>query len=149
MAKWERYALQVHLVSVEIGVVRRRATREERANRIVSLSLRVCERQSEARRDVHGKIEPEGRVRHDLDPMAHHRHLVQRRLPVEQHKVTVLEVPLDDPAVLERDGPLLVVPQVDPLSSVADDVPRSGVVVRSLVDEFLEVLNVVRRDWED
>ena len=110
--------VQVHLVAVKVGVVRRR------------------DRQ----------VEPEGRVRHELDAVRHHRHLVQRRLPVEQDNVAVLEVALDDPPVLEERVGALVVPQVDPVARVADDVPRAGVLVRSVPDQFLEVLDVVRRD---
>ena len=37
---------------------------------------------------------PEGRERQDLDPVPHHRHLVQGGLSIEQHDVTVHQVPL-------------------------------------------------------
>lgn len=60
--------------------------------------------------------------------------------------LSVLEMSLDDPPVLKSTGVVLVVPQIDPLSGVSKDVTSSGVVLRSLVDELLEVGDVVRSD---
>ena len=59
--------MHVHLVAVKVGVVRGRDA----------------------------QVEAEGREGQDLDLVAHHRHLVQRRLPVEEHQVAVLQVPLN------------------------------------------------------
>lgn len=55
---------------------------------------------------------------------------------------------LDDPAVLKRDGALLVVPEVNPLARVTEDVARARVKIGALIDKLLEVLNVVRRDFK-
>lgn len=58
--------VQVHLVAVEIGVVRRRA----------------------------GQVHPEGGPGQHLHPVSHHTHLVQRRLTIENYQVAVADVPL-------------------------------------------------------
>ena len=58
--------VQVHLVAVEIRVVGRRAA----------------------------QVHAERRPRQDFDAMTHHRHFVQRRLPVEDHQIAVADVPL-------------------------------------------------------
>jgi len=106
--------------------------------------------------------------------MAHHGHLVERRLSVEEDEanqdegeegkgqlrmeekveererdsLSVLEMSLDDPSVLKSTGVVLVVSQIDPLSRVSENVTSSWVVLRSLVDELLEVGDVVRSDCE-
>ena len=85
--------VHVHLVPVEVGVVRR----------------------------GHREVEPEGRVRQDLHAVPHDGHLVQARLPVEQHRIAVVEVALH--LVPELQVPLLLQePQVYPLAVLVDDV---------------------------
>ena len=64
----------------------------------------------------------------------------------EHDSLSVLEVSLDDPPVLKSTGVVLVVPQIDPLSCISKNVTSSWVVLRSLVDELLEVRDVVRSD---
>src|SRR6266704_1253884 len=66
--------VQVHLVPIEVSVVRR----------------------------TDREIEAERLVRHHPDLVGHHRHPVQRRLPVEQDDVAVDELPLDRVAELDR-----------------------------------------------
>ena len=65
--------VHVHLIAVKFGVVGR----------------------------ADGQVESEGVVRKDPDPVAHHTHAMQRWLTVEKHVVPVLEVALDDHAVVE------------------------------------------------
>ena len=59
---------QVHLVAVEVGVVRRRD----------------------------GQVQSERRVVQDFDAMRHDRHLVERRLAVEDDQVVVSQMSFDD-----------------------------------------------------
>lgn len=68
------------------------------------------------------EIEAKGRIRHDLDAMAHHRHLVERRLAIEDDDVAVLEVPLDAVAVLEVHVAGRLEAQVEARAVVANDV---------------------------
>jgi len=109
--------VQVHLVAVEVGVVRRR----------------------------HGEVEAEGGVGHDLDPVRHDGHLVQRRLPVEHDDVPVLDHPLHLVAVLEV---LLHArhAQVEPHPVGADDVPSPWQLERPVVDQLLQPVDVEGRD---
>ena len=62
--------VQVHLVAVKVGVVRR----------------------------AHALVEAERAAGQHARAVAHDGHLVQRRLPVEEHDVAVHQVPLDDVA---------------------------------------------------
>ena len=114
--------MHVHLVAVEIGVVRRR------------------------HRDVHSK----GAVRHDAHPVAHDGHLVQGRLTVEQHAVAVDHVPLHLVPVLEPLVALaLHEPKVQSLPVLADDVLGAGLPrgrVRAVLHELTQALDVVRGD---
>jgi hypothetical protein len=80
--------------------------------------------------------------------MAHHTHLVKTRLTVEQDEVAVLEVALDDPAILQERVGALVVPEVDTFASVADDVAGARVLVGAVAYELLEVGDVVRSDCD-
>ena len=64
--------MQVHLVPVKVRIVRR----------------------------THGRVEPEGLVREDTNPMGHYRHSVKARLAVEQDNVAIPEMPLHDKAWL-------------------------------------------------
>ena len=86
--------VHVHLVAIEIGVVRARDA----------------------------QVEAERRVRQDAHAVAHHRHLVQRGLPVEEHDVAVLEVALNAEAVLEvAVGVAADEAEVEALAVLADD----------------------------
>jgi hypothetical protein len=75
-----------------------------------------------------------------------HGHLVERRLTVEENDVTVLQMTLNNPPVLKERIRPLVVPQVDPVSRIPHNISRSRVLVRSVPDELLQVLDVVGRD---
>ena len=112
--------VHVHLVPVEIGVVRRR----------------------------HGDVHPERGVRHDAHAVAHDGHLVQGGLAVEQHAVAVDHVPLHPVPVLQPLFALLLQePQVHALPVLADDVLRPRLArgrVRSVLHELLQSLDVVR-----
>mmetsp|Transcript_25765 Transcript_25765/g.81410 ORF Transcript_25765/g.81410 Transcript_25765/m.81410 type:complete len:234 (+) Transcript_25765:3057-3758(+) len=108
--------VQVHLVAIKVGVVRR----------------------------GDGEIEPEGGVGHDAHAMRHDRHLVKRRLPVEHDNVAVLDVPLDFVAVLQvlqHRG----VPEVETHAVGPDDIPRAWQLNGSVVDQLLQPVDVVRR----
>ena len=59
--------MHVHLVTIKVGVVRRR----------------------------HAQVEAKRAVRHDAHAVTHDTHLVQARLAVEQHQVAVLHVALN------------------------------------------------------
>ena len=66
--------VDVHFVSVEIGIVGRGA----------------------------GEVQSERGVVEDADAVTHDGHLVQRRLAVEEDDVAVVDVALDDHALLQR-----------------------------------------------
>ena len=70
---------------------------------------------------------------------------MQRRLSVEQHKIVVLQVPLDYPAVLQETACSLIVPQVYPVSSISDNILCSRILVRPVLYQLLQVDDVVRR----
>ena len=61
--------------------------------------------------------------------------------------LSVLQVPLDDPAVLEEGIRSLVVSQIDALASITDNISCSGVRGRAIADQLLQVRDVVRRHW--
>mmetsp|Transcript_11745 Transcript_11745/g.47415 ORF Transcript_11745/g.47415 Transcript_11745/m.47415 type:complete len:693 (-) Transcript_11745:659-2737(-) len=110
--------VEVHLVTVEIGVVGRR----------------------------HREVEAEGGEGHNLDPVSHHGHLVQRRLSVEDNDVSVLHVPLHLVAVLQVDvRRLLDVTQVAARALVRDDVLGAGVIRRAVADQLVHAVAVERR----
>ena len=112
--------VHVHLVAVEIRVVRRR------------------------HRDVH----PKSGVGHDPNPVTHDGHLVQRRLTVEEHAVAVDHVPLHLVPVLESLVALAFhEPKVQALAILADDVLGPSLArgrVRAVLDELTQALDVVR-----
>ena len=97
---------------------------------------------------------PERRVGQDAHAVAHHRHLVQGGLAVEQHQVAALHVALDAVAQLERAlGVGQHVGEVDAAPVGADDVARASLAgrrVRAEVDQALHALAVEGRDrlWE-
>jgi hypothetical protein len=78
--------------------------------------------------------------------MTHHGHLVERWLTVEEHEVSVLQVPLDDPPVLQEAVRAFVVSQVDAFSSVTHDVSGARVVIGTIPHQLLEIGDVVRCD---
>ncbi len=115
--------MQVHLIAVEVGVVRR----------------------------TDAQVEPEGASVHDPDAVPHHGHPVQRRLPVEQDHVPVDQLPLDDVVDLEslRHGLGVGLGDPDPPAVVADDVVGAGDVrgllggLGSAGDQLAHLLDVV------
>jgi len=115
--------MQVHLIAVKIGIVRR-GTRQ---------------------------IHAERRPGQHLDQMAHHAHLVQRRLPVEDNEVAVDHVPLDGVAALQvQVARLGVEAEVDAVAVVADDVLGARVVVGAAADQLVHAVDVEGGDelWE-
>jgi len=108
--------VHVHLVAVKVGIVRRGTA----------------------------EIHPEGGVGHNLDAVAHDRHFVQRRLPVEHDDVAVLHVPLHLVPGLQR---LLDVwlRQVETQTVVADDVACAGQRRRPIFNELLQLGDVEGR----
>ena len=53
--------------------------------------------------------EAKGLVRHHTNAVAHHGHLVQRRLAVEEHKVTIAHVSVHNVAILQLRGQLATI----------------------------------------
>ena len=71
--------------------------------------------------------------------MTHHRHLVQRRLSVEDDKVAVLHVPLDLVADLKvKVARLGVEAQVHAVAVVAHDVHRARVLVGTALHQRVQ-----------
>jgi len=111
--------VQIHLVAVKVGVVRRGDS----------------------------EVETQRREGHHLDAMPHHGHLVQRRLPVEDDVVAVQHVPLDDPAILQLDlAQVLDVPQVLPRVVRLHDEAGARPSHRSVSNVTPELVDVVWRD---
>ena len=120
--------VHVHLVAVEVRVVRR----------------------------AHAEVDAERLPRHDLHLVRHHRHAVERRLPVEQHDVAVHEVALDDEAGLEplRDFLGVEVRDLEAAAVRAEHVVHAGAVlaarvvlgVRPARGQLLDLFIIVRRD---
>ena len=120
--------VHVHLVAVKVGVVRARRV-DAQAERLAQV--------------------------HRLDAVAHHRHLVQRRLAVEQDRVAGQQVPVDDVANLQVVRLLLqqvavVVAREElerqpPAVGLLDDA-RARVLVRARADHPPQPLQVERVD---
>ena len=72
------HQMHVHLVTIEIGVIRR----------------------------SHRQVEPEGGVWQDADPVAHHGHLMQRRLTVKDDHVAIHHVPFHNISWLQMAVPI-------------------------------------------
>ena len=64
---------------------------------------------------------------------------------ISEYVLAVFQVPLDDPSKLQERIRSLVVPQVDTLSCVTNDITRTGVSRRPIPHKLLEIRNVVRR----
>src|SRR6266511_92785 len=81
--------------------------------------------------NAHCEIEAERLVRHHPDLVGHHRHPVQRRLPVEQDDVAVDELPLDRVAELDRfrDDLGVLLRHANPTSIRPDHVIHAGNVL--------------------
>eukprot|EP00964_Phaeocystis_antarctica_P063854 scaffold38351_cov63-Phaeocystis_antarctica.AAC.18 len=105
--------VQVHLVAVEVRVVR------------------CADALVEAQR---APLKDASAVRHDREPM-------QRRLPVEEHHVFVVHVPLDHVANLELRGDAPTVSELDTL-----DVVGAGPDVRPVEDEAPQLREVLTED---
>ena len=107
------------------------------------------------------------RIRHELHTVTHHAHLVQTRLPVEEHvavqtsqssfrllsstpdSLSVLQMPLHDPPILQERVCSLVVAKVNTLAGVLHHIASARICCRSIADELLEVCDVVRGDYAD
>ena len=68
--------VHVHFIPIKVGVIRRTDCR----------------------------VESEGLAFHNLDPVCHDAHAVQRRLTVEEHDIAVPEMPLHSPAWFNHIG---------------------------------------------
>src|SRR2546425_310971 len=119
--------VQVHLVAVEVRVVRR----------------------------THRQVEAERLVGHDADLVRHHGHPVQGGLPIEQHDVAVHELPLDRVSDLDgfRDDLGVLLRHADPPAVRADDVIHAGRILaqgterrRTALHPLLDDVQVVRLD---
>ena len=97
--------------------------------------------------------------------MTHHTHFVQTGLSVEQdktgeryllfpqqrrtprrHSLSVFQVPLDDPPILQKCVCTLVISQVYPLPGVSDDVTCTWVRSGPIPYKFLKISDIV---WSD
>lgn len=96
--------------------------------------------------------------------MTHHTHLVQTRLAIKQyeavsscvsigticnrverwHSLSVLEMSLHYPSVLQKCIRALIVPQIDTLASIPYDISRTGIHSGSIPHKFLQIRNVIR-----
>jgi hypothetical protein len=113
-------AVDVHLVPVEVRVVRR----------------------------AHALVEPQRAPRHHPRPVRHDAHLVQARLSVEEQHVAVLEVALDDVPELEfaRDPSPVAVLQVLRPAGLEPHEVRARVAVHAVSDALAHGLDVVPGD---
>ena len=73
-------------------------------------------------------------VGHEPYTMTHHTHFVQTGLPIEEDKVAITQMSLDNPAQLQGNLATPVVLQVDAFAGVADDVTCTGVFIRAVAD---------------
>ena len=84
------------------------------------------------------KVQSEGGPRQDLDAVAHHAHLVQGGLTVEDYYVVIDDVPLHTiPKLQVEVADLWVVAKVDAISIVSDDVLGSWIMVSTIVHQLL------------
>mmetsp|Transcript_15235 Transcript_15235/g.35012 ORF Transcript_15235/g.35012 Transcript_15235/m.35012 type:complete len:225 (+) Transcript_15235:3832-4506(+) len=109
--------VQIHLVAIEVGIVRR----------------------------GDGQVHAKRRVGHDAHAVRHDGHFVQRRLPIEHDNVAVLDVPLHTVAVLQRLLRVRL-PQVQPQPVLANDVSSARKVDRAVLNELLQLVDVEGRD---
>ena len=65
---------------------------------------------------------------------------------IKGHSLSILQVPLYNPTVLQERICSLVVPQVNTLSSVTDYISGTRIRRRAIPDQLLQVCNVVRRN---
>jgi hypothetical protein len=79
--------------------------------------------------------------------MRHHTHLVETGLAIEEYVVTVFQVALNNPAILQEGVCSLVVLEVDSLAGVSNDIASSGIILRACSHQFCKVLNIVAGDW--
>ena len=79
--------------------------------------------------------------------MAHHRHFVQRWLSVENDDIVVSNVSLDLVTNLEvQIRGLGVVPQIDTVAGIPDDVLRPWILIGSPPHQLLQIIDVERRN---
>ena len=93
---------------------------------------------------------PERSVWQHLHVMRHDRHSVERRLPIEDHNVSVGQVPFDDKAGRKRISMHLEIGHViqsDLYSVGSYDVIRARVFERPVQDKFFQKFNVLRRGF--
>jgi hypothetical protein len=108
--------VQVHFVTVEIGVVGR----------------------------GDGEVHAEGGVRHNSHSVTHHGFLVKRWLAVEDDVVAIYDVTLHLPTELKLNVlRSLVVPEVDTLTGVADDVLGTWMLIRTIAHQLVHLVDVV------
>lgn len=115
--------VQVHLVTVEIGVVG----------------------------SSDGEVKTEGRVRHDSHSVTHHGLFVQRGLTIEENYVTINDVTLDFPTILQVDvAGLLCMTQIYAVARATDDISGTGPLCWTIGDASLQTLDVEVSDgfWE-
>mmetsp|Transcript_19703 Transcript_19703/g.55021 ORF Transcript_19703/g.55021 Transcript_19703/m.55021 type:complete len:611 (-) Transcript_19703:453-2285(-) len=107
--------VEIHFVSVEIGIVGRRTT----------------------------EIQSKGRPVQHLDAVSHDTHLMQGGLSIEQNHVVVAQLAFDDPAGGQQEFRLVLnVPQIDTSSVVADNVLRSGMGGRPVCHQLAQFVDV-------
>ena len=100
---------------------------------------------------------------HQLDSVTHHTHLVQTRLPIKEHvavqtvqhlfrlqkstrdSLSVLQMPLHDPPILQERVGSLVVSKINTFTGILHNIACSWVRGWPIADKFLEVGNIVRR----
>ena len=106
--------VEVHLVAVEVGVVRR----------------------------AHALVEAERAPLHHARAVRHDRELVQRRLPVEEHDVAVGQVALDDVAHLELGRDAAPVAVLERLLALVGrlDVVRARPDIGAVEDELAQLV---------
>ena len=79
--------------------------------------------------------------------MAHHRHFMQRWLSVENDDIVVSNVSLDLVTNLEvQIRGLGVVPQIDTVAGIPDNVLRPWILISSPPHQLLQIIDVERRN---
>lgn len=108
--------VHIHLVAVEIGIVRRR----------------------------HTQVKSESLERQDFDPMAHQRHLVKGGLPIEDDVVAVTNVPLNNIAGVKMDiCSVLPIGKVYLPAIVPNDILGARPLCRTIPDQLLHNAHIL------
>ena len=93
------------------------------------------------------------RIRHQTDTVTHHTHFVQTRLTIEEYvagkykqidscerpenSLSILEMPLYDPSVLQKCIRPFIIPQIYTLSRVPHNISRARISRRTIPNQFL------------